>query len=100
MVKTPKVDLRSADGCCPPESTANKDRGGWLVALPIIGVLFCCGGPVIGGWLAAAGLLAVLGSWWAGAGHWIVIALAVAVAAGVGWWLRARRVPRSPGIRE
>ncbi|MCY0899619.1 MAG: hypothetical protein OWU33_11920 [Firmicutes bacterium] len=73
------------------------DRSGWLMAIPLIGVFFCCGVPAIGALLASAGILAVLGSWWAGAGHWIVIGVAVAAAAGfAGWiWWRRRRLVSS-----
>lgn len=93
MAKTRDGDLTAIEACCAPDKAANTDRSGWLVALPIIGVLFCCGGPVIGTWIASAGLLAVLGHWWGAAGHWVMIALAVA-AAGTAWWARTRRAPR------
>ena len=66
----------ASDACCPPTAESRRERSGWLMAIPVIGVLFCCGGPVIGAWLASAGLLAVVGSWWAGAGHWLIVGIA------------------------
>ncbi len=74
-----EIETTAADACCPPTSEARRDRRGWLMALPVIGVLFCCGGPVMGAWLASAGLVAVVGSWWAGAGGWVGLGLAVVV---------------------
>jgi hypothetical protein len=67
------------------------DRSGWLMAIPLLGVFFCCGVPAIGTLLASAGILAVLDSWWAGAGHWVVVGVAVAAAIGVASWLWWRR---------
>lgn len=84
----------SVETCCPPESPGQKERSGWLMAIPVIGVLFCCGGPVIGAWLASAGLLAVLGSWWAGAGHWVLLVLAVVLIGGMMAWGMRRRATR------
>ncbi len=83
-----------AEACRAPESTATKDRSGWLMAIPVIGVLLCCGGPVIGAWLVSAGLLAIAGSWWAGAGHWVVLALTVVVIGGILAWVARRRAAR------
>lgn len=80
-----------AEACCTSESGGTKERSGWLMAIPVMGVLFCCGGPLIGTWLASVGLLAVMGSWWAGAGHWVAMGLAVAVVGGLSWRLAPRR---------
>ncbi len=89
-----EIETTSGDTCCPPTLEARRDRGGWLMALPVIGVLLCCGGPVIGAWLVSAGLLAVVGSWWAGAGRWVVLGLAVVVVGGILAWVARRRAAR------
>jgi hypothetical protein len=93
MAKARTPDVVDAEACCPPTEAPKTDRSGWLMALPVIGVFFCCGGPLIGAWLASAGVLAVLGSWWAGGGHWLVVGGAVVVVGGGSWWwwARARR---------
>jgi hypothetical protein len=91
MAKTASHDARTAEACCPAPAADKKDRSGWLMALPVVGMLLCCGGPVLGAWLASAGLLAVIGSWWAGDGHWFVLALAAVLVGVATWrWTRTR----------
>ena len=90
-----EIERAAADACCPPTAEARRERSGRLMAIPVVGVLLCCGGPVIGAWLASAGLLAVVGSWWAGAGHWFIVGIAVVVVVGgIGVWVMRRRAAR------
>lgn len=89
-----EIETTPAESCCPPASEARRERSGWLMAIPVIGVLFCCGGPLIGAWLASAGLLAVVGSWWAGAGRWVALGLAAVVVGGIMAWVARRRAAR------
>lgn len=95
MAKTTRNETQSAETCCPPTPEDTKGRSGWLMAIPVIGVFLCCGGPVIGAWLASAGLLAVIGSWWSGVGHWLILGIAVVVSGGGSWWWSRNRRLRS-----
>ncbi len=89
-----EIETTSGESCGSPTSEARRERSGWLMAIPVIGVLFCCGGPVIGAWLASAGLMAVVGSWWAGASHGVLVVLAVIVVGGLLAWVARRRAAR------
>lgn len=90
-----EIEMTPGESCGSPASEARRERSGWLMAIPVIGVLFCCGGPLIGAWLVSAGLLAVVGSWWAGVGGWVSLGLAVVVVGGILAWVARRRAARS-----
>lgn len=88
---SPKVETpKTGADCCAPAPGRTKERTGWLMAIPLIGVVFCCGGPLIGAWLASAGLLTIVGSWWAGSGRWVVLGVAVGVFVGLSGWIARR----------
>lgn len=90
-----EIEMTSGESCSPPAaSDARRDRRGWLMAIPVIGVLVCCGGPLVGAWLVSAGLLAVVGSWWVGVGHWIVLGLALVGVGGTMAWVARHRTAR------
>lgn len=73
----------SENAACEGECPQASGRSRWWMVLPLIGVGLCCGGPVLGAWLVSAGILAGLGTWWAGTAPWIVGGAAV-VSGGVG----------------
>ncbi len=95
------MDNRSQIPSCPRQSEATGPRSkksaegsGWWMAIPVVGMLFCCGGPVLVAWLASAGVIAALGTWWAGSGHWWLMSgaiVGVLALVGIGLGLRWRR---------
>lgn len=92
MASLSKERTRRAPGPAGGAPQAERpDRSGWLLAIPAMGVaVFCCG-PLVAAWVTSAGLVAVVGSVWAGASHWAVLGVAVVPAGGLLWWLTQRR---------
>lgn len=76
-----------------PQPTSGREAArsaGWAL-LSLLGVFACCGGPVLASWIAASGIAAALGAWWAHGGIWWAAAIGLAGLGGSSLWVMRRR---------
>lgn len=82
----------AGEGGDPTRRRAGEARGWWM-AIPLVGLLLCCGGPLIAGWIVSTGVVVAFGAWWTGIGHWILGGMVAMLLMGGGAlaWLRRQR---------
>ena len=81
---------RTGEGSDPTQRRA-REGSGWWMAIPLVGLLLCCGGPLIAGWMVSAGVVVAFGAWWTGTGHWVLGGMAAILLMGGGAFVWVRR---------